>query len=205
MQAWLEHRILSRKSRPGVGLGITLIYVLILIAPQILMTNTLVAVFPPEIQPWLRMFSNLSVWAIVPMGIAVWLILSHAVDACALLLGAHEGDSKRTMEIFGYALIPAVLLGLIADVILFTATRGVQLTGMGAEAVTEFTQALGSSIWVQLALSISRTGLQLSMVVLGLLVTLSYRTNWRVGFTAVILPVGTWWGLTELVSKVAAR
>lgn len=201
MQTWSE-RVLARRPWPVVGLLMALTYASVMIVPQLVLSANVVTLFPPELQPWLRLFTNVSAWALVPISIAAWLLLSLAVDAGLILMG-REGDSRRIMEVYGYALIPAILFGGAAGFLLVRAMYAVRLpAATGEVAAMALADALRGHLLAQWAIALSRSGLQISFAFFAYLVATVQRAKLHVGVAAVLIPATLWWLLTTAVEKV---
>jgi hypothetical protein len=192
----------SRQPRPVVGFLSVTIFSVVLIVPQIILANNLLIVLPPELQPWVRLFTNISTWILLPICIAAWLGFSVSLDATAVILGASEGNPKLAMESIGYGLIPAILLSLASGVLLLFTVGRVTIQGTGEEAINAFVQNSLVHPEVQLAMALSRTGLQLSGITLAFVVAKAYRLSFHAAVAAVMIPVGLWWLLTTLVNRV---
>lgn len=198
----LLNLLTSRQPRPVVGLLSVVIFSVVLIVPQVILAHNLLSVLPLELQPWVRLFTNISSWTLLPICIAAWLGFSVALDATAVILGASESNPKRAMELVGYGLIPAIILSLASGLLLLFTVGGATVHGMSEDAIHAFVQHYLSDPRVQFAMALSRTGLQLSGLVLAFVVAKGYRLSFHVAMATVLIPVGLWWLLTTLVNGV---
>lgn len=202
MTAWAD-RMLVRQARPAVGLALAIVHALVLNVPQLAVTGSVVGLFSPELQTWLRMFTSISAWALVPISIAVWLILSSAADACALLMGgeARPAGSWRFMDIH---LFPPLCSEPYQAFSLQVRHGAWQWRGLVRTLPEHFADALKSHPVVAWATALSRTGLQLSIGVFCYLVAKVHHVAVYRGVVAVLVPLGLWWLLASFVTRAVA-